>query len=183
VVIEARVAPAPHPSTAGFSSETPMPSLIANGGPAVPSPEPAPAASIQNDGFWPDIVMADVRAAVRLAGNITDERLRASLVASMIWANGELVGFKALRVSEGWEHAQDVGESIDGHSILVQRYRRAVYCYTQADIADNYRQWDNTRAGDYRADFEDSAASTARRDANWAISDILGRGRSVVELI
>ncbi|MGE7139672.1 head completion/stabilization protein [Luteibacter sp. NPDC031894] len=157
-------------------------SLLANGGAAAPN-EPATPITISNDGFWPDIALGDLRDASRLTGNITDARLRACTVEAMIWANEQLASFKARQVAAGWDNASDIGDSIDGATILVQRYRRAVYCTVQADMAENYRQWDSTRAGDFRADFEDSAALTFRKDATLAISDILRRGRTVVELI
>jgi hypothetical protein len=172
------------PSTAGFIREPDMSSLTANGGTAsTPATVPSPAVTIDNDGFWPAIVLPDLRASSRLSGNVTDERLRACVIEAMIWANDKLAGYKAKQVAAGWASAEDIGETVGGASILVQRYRRAVYCTVQADVADNYRQWDTTRAGDYRADFEDSAARDWRRDATFAIADILKRGRTVVELI
>lgn len=161
-----------------------MGGLVANGGaPASPSPDPATPIVLGNDGFWPDIDLIELRKATRLTGNVTDERLRAATIEAMLWANDRLRSFKAMRIAEGWSKAEDIGEEVNGATQLVHRYRRAVASTVQADIAEKYRDWDTTRAGDYRAEFESVAADDARRNATWAIADILGRGRSVVELI
>jgi hypothetical protein len=159
-----------------------MSSLIANGG-AAPVSNPGPEPVVTNDGFWPDIDVAQLRAASRLTGNVTPERLRAATIDAMLSVNQELAVYRARMLAEGWEHAADIGETIAGAKALVHRYQRAVASTVQAAMADSYRDWDNTRAGDFRADFEAVAADDFRRNARWAISDILGVGRCTVELI
>jgi len=160
-----------------------MSTLVANGGAPAAAANPPPEAPIANDGFWPDIDVAKLRASTRLTGNVTPERLRKEVIDAVLSVNGELAIYKAKMVGEGWSSADDIGESIDGSRELVHRYLRAVSCRVQAAFADGYRDWDNTRAGDYRADFESIAADDFRRNARWAISDILGIGRSTVDLL
>jgi len=157
-----------------------MGSPIANGGTvATPSNE----GTIANDGFWPDVDLTVLRASTRLTGNVTAERLRASAIEAMLDVNTQLATYKATRIGEGWENAADIGETIAGASALVHRYLRAVASTVQADIAEKYRDWDNTRAGDYRGQGESDAADDFRRNARWAVADILGRPRNVVELL
>jgi hypothetical protein len=161
-----------------------MGALTANGGAIATATTPGEPVIIRNDGFWPDVDATALRASTRLTGNVTDERLRACVVEAMLWANDRLTSLKARQIADGWDKAEDiVGPTIAGESALVYRYRRAVASTVQADVAERYRDWDTTRAGDYRADFESAAADDFRRNANWAISDILGRGRTVVDLI
>lgn len=138
---------------------------------------------IANDGFWPDVDLATLRASTRLTGNVTTERLRASAIEAILDVNMQLATYKAARIGEGWDSAGDVGETIAGASALVHRYLRAVASTVQADIAEKYRDWDNTRAGDYRAQGETDSADDFRRNARWAVADILGRPRNVVELL
>jgi hypothetical protein len=158
-----------------------MGSLIANGGTV--SPLPTNEGVIANDGFWPDVDLAMLRAATRLTGNVTRERLRASAIEAMLDVNAQLATFKAVRIGEGWESAADLGETIAGASALVHRYLRAIASTVQADVAEKYRDWDNTRAGDYRGQGEAESADDFRRNARWAVADILGRPRNVVELL
>lgn len=159
-----------------------MSSLIANGGAPAPT-TPANELPVTNDGFWPTIDVVQLRAASRLTGNVTPERLRAAVIEAMLSVNSEVSVYRASKIAEGWESAEDIGESIAGAKVLVHRYLRAVTCTVQANLAESYRDWDSTRAGDYRAAFEVDAAGDFRRNARWAISDILGIGRCTVELI
>jgi len=158
-----------------------MGSPIANGGTVATSP--SHEGTITNDGFWPNVDLSTLRASTRLTGNVTAERLRASAIEAILDVNSQLAIFKAARIGEGWESATDVGETIAGASALVHRYLRAVASTVQADIAEKYRDWDNTRAGDYRGQGESDSADDFRRNARWAVADILGRSRNVVELL
>lgn len=159
-----------------------MGTLTGNGG-AAASPPTDDGAPIRNDGFWPDIDLGALRASTRLTGNVTAARLRTSAIAAVLFVNAQLAAFRARTHAEGWDTAADVDETLDGKSVLVQRYLRAVACSVQADLAEHYRDWDTTRAGDHRAESETAAADEFRRNAQWALADILGRSRSVVELI
>lgn len=159
-----------------------MGGLVANGGARIGGESPV-VAVITNDGFWPDIDLGDLRSSTRLTGNVTDERLKASAIEAMLDINGKLAVFRAGKIGEGWDSAQDVGESIAGATQIVHRYRRAVYSTVQADMAEKSRNWDNTRAGDMRAETEDNSADDFRRNAEWAVADILGRPRNVIELL
>jgi len=159
-----------------------MGTLTGNGGTAAtpPSDDGPP---IRNDGFWPDIDLGTLRASTRLTGNVTAARLRTAAVAAVLFINPQLAAFRATKIAQGWVSAADMDETIDGKSVLVQRYLRAVACSVQADLAEHYRDWDTTRAGDHRAESEIAAADEFRRNAQWALADILGRARNVVELI
>jgi hypothetical protein len=159
-----------------------MGTLTGNGGaPAtIPSDDGPP---ISNDGFWPDVDLGALRAATRLTGNVTASRLRAAAIAAVLFVNDQLAVFRATKLAEGWTSAADMDETIDRQAKRVHRYLRAVACTVQADLAESYRDWDNTRAGDHRAESELTAADEFRRNAQWALADILGRARTVVELI
>ena len=159
-----------------------MGGLIANGGAAASAPTTSPAI-IANDGFWPDIDLTQLRASTRLTGNVTDERLKGSAIEAMLDVNSQLALFKAAQVAAGWTSAEDIGETIANHSAIVHRYLRAVASTVQADVAEKSRDWDNTQAGNYRALGEDTSADDFRRNACWAISDILGKPRNVVDLL
>jgi hypothetical protein len=157
-----------------------MGSPIANGGAVATTTNDG---IIANDGFWPNVDLSTLRAATRLTGNVTAERLRASTIEAMLDVNAQLATFKAARIGEGWDSAADIGETVAGSTALVHRYLRAVASTVQADIAEKYRDWDNTRAGDYRGQGEADSADDFRRNARWAVADILGRPRNVIELL
>ncbi|MCO1344221.1 head completion/stabilization protein [Burkholderia multivorans] len=53
----------------------------------------------------------------------------------------------------------------------------------KATLIERYRDYDTTGDGARRADELEPQSDELRRDARWAISDIVGRPRVTVELI
>lgn len=148
--------------------------------PTTPEQEPP----IANGDFWPEIDPAQIREAQRIDTTITPERLRAALIEAMAAANGELEAWRLLQVAAGHATLAAVpGTEIDDESIHVHRYRRAVGCLAKANLIERYRDYDTTARGDRKADVLADPIDDLRRDARWAISDILGVGRTTVELI
>lgn len=139
---------------------------------------------ISNDGFFPEINTYDLRGVLRLDGTATTERLTHSLVDAIASVNGELSAWKAAQIAAEYLTMEDVpADEIDGDSVLVHRYKRAVYALTKANLVERYRDFDSTAAGNKKADQMENPIDDLRRDARWAISDILGIGRNTVELI
>lgn len=152
------------------------------------SPTQAPASGIEtpihSSPFWPDIDPEAARAALRLDGTVTGPRLRHALVESIADINGRLAAWRRGHQASGWLTLDAVpAETVDGESEHVARYRRAVYCLAGASLIERYRGFDSTHAGHQQADLLDPTVDELRRDAGWAVSDILGRGRSTIELI
>lgn len=150
----------------------------------VPAPSGPTAGKISNDGFFPDIVLADVRATVRLDGTVTDGRLRAALIDAVISVNHELASWKADQVAAGAQSMEEVpAVKIDGASVKTAHYRTAVYRTAKAELTESYRDIDTTKSGHAEADKLEDGVEDHRRAARWAISAILGRTRTTVELI
>lgn len=142
------------------------------------------AFTVSNDGFWPDIDADNLRASLRLGDTVSDARLEVAIVAAMLSVNRELVGYRDRQILSGHGSAAQVpGEQLAGEPLLIHRYRRAVYCTAGAELAERYRGYDNTARGGDSADALTPSIDEYRRDARWAISDILGQTRTTVELI
>lgn len=155
-----------------------MSGFIANGG---GSAEPF---TLANDGWWPDIDAEHLRAALRLDASITNARLEVAAVNAMITVNRELAAYKAREQANGYAALVDVpAVAINGESELVHLYRRAVYCTAGAELAERYRSYDATGDGNQRADDLTPSVDEYRRDARWAIRDLLGLTHTTVELI
>lgn len=150
------------------------------------NPKPVNEAPIQNDGFWPDVIPSEARAAVRLEdGTVTAERLRLALITAILEVGRDLVEWTEARRSEGHATYADVPgrAAIDGKSILLHSYLQAVYCYAKASLIERMPDYDVSAAGQRKQEALDDAPADLRRDALWAISLIKGRPRSTVELI
>lgn len=140
--------------------------------------------TVTNDGFWPDIDANALRDSLRLDGAVSDARLEVAAVNAILSVNRELAAYRAAQEAAGHASAAAVpGEQVAGETLLIHRYRRAVYCTAGAELAERYRSFDATAAGNQRADELTPSIDEYRRDARWAISDIRGLTRSTVELI
>lgn len=150
--------------------------------------EPAPTAddetTLENDGWFPVIDLAHLRAAARLDGTVTPARLRHAALNAVASVNTELAAYREAQQAAGRASLADVpAPQLGGESVQLQRYRRAVYACVQADLIEHYRDFDTTGAGDKAAEKLELRVGDLRRDVRWAVSDLVGRRRTTVELI
>lgn len=146
-------------------------------------PRTEPGLDINAGSFWPVINMANARAAMRIDGSVTEARLRAALIEAAITVCESLAAWKIAQLAAGANSLNDIGERIDGASRNTHRWLRAVHCLAAANLAERYRGSDATAEGANRAEIIEAPIEDLRRDASWAIADIQGRTRTVVELI
>lgn len=140
--------------------------------------------TLTNDGFWPDIDADRLRASLRLDGTVSNARLELAAVNAMLSVNRELAVLRAEYLADGYATLADVpAAELQGLSGLVHLYRRAIYCTAGAELAERYRSFDATAAGNQRADDLTPSIDEYRRDARYAIRDLLGITHSTVELI
>lgn len=149
---------------------------------------PAPAATdepaVANDGWFPDIDLAKLRATARLDGTVTPDRLRHSTVQAVLAINSELAGYKQAQRALNRQKLDDVpAPQVGGQSAQLAHYLRAVYSSVQADLVERYRDFDTTGSGDKAAEKLELRSDDLRRDVRWAISDFLGIRRTTVDLI
>jgi hypothetical protein len=141
-------------------------------------------AVVTNDGWFPDIDPADLRARTKLDGSVTPGRLRKSIINAVISVNRELAQYKDEQLASGCSQLQDVASAqVDGMSYKVVLYMRAIYASVEAEMVERYRDFDTTGAGDKEADKLTPRIDELRRDLRWAISDLLDIRRTTVELI
>ncbi|MGI4815405.1 MAG: head completion/stabilization protein [Janthinobacterium lividum] len=144
----------------------------------------APPSVITNDNWFPDIDLGALRAAMRLDGTVTQERLRDAVLDAIASVNTELRAWQAACVTAGHRNLAAVpAPQIGGESIQLARYRRAIYNLAHADLTERYRDFDATQSGMQKADALDPTISEARRNVRWALNDMRGLPRSTIELI
>lgn len=148
------------------------------------SSTPPDSATVANDGFFPDIDLDHMRAAVRLDGTVTAERLRDATVDAVLLVNDELATWKATQIAASYARLVDVpATEIAGETINLVRYRTAVYRFARADLVERYRNFDATKSGVEQAEQLECSADDDRRAAKWSIRDMLGKSRTTIELI
>ncbi|MNY37541.1 Phage head completion protein (GPL) [compost metagenome] len=151
-----------------------------------PSPTGLSPAAVTNDGWWPDFDLNTARNTMRLDGTVTDARLRHVLAAGMLEVNMDapVLAWRASREAAGATRLEEVtAPQVDGISRLVYLYRRAVYSFATADLIERYVDYDTAASGIKRAELQTSAPDEHRRNGRWAARQLVGAGRSTVELI
>lgn len=137
-----------------------------------------------NDGFFPDIDLAAAREQARITTAITGPRLRTALIGAVLSVGIDLASFKASAIASGHASLADMpAPQIDGKSINVLRYLRAVHLYAKAELIERHRDFDTTTAGGSQADELGQSIGDLRRDALHAVRDIVGITRTTVDLI
>jgi hypothetical protein len=151
-----------------------------------PPSDPAPLGTVSAGAWWPTIDLAALRDAMRLDGTITPQRLLPAVQEAVATTVGLLHAWAQSRQDEGHATLAAVPAlQVDNESVNVQRYRRAVYCHAKANLIERYSDYDTTGRArkDDQEDSRDDQAEQYRRDATWAVRDILGVTRLNVELI
>lgn len=139
---------------------------------------------ITNADFWPDLDGQHLRAAMRIDSSVTDDRLDQATVNAMIEANRELSAYRTARQAEGYAALAEVpAEQINDESELLHLYRRIVYCRALAELIERYRSYDTTNSGEQKVTEEQTSPDQLRRDARFALRNILGVSQNTVELL
>ena len=155
-------------------------SFLANQSPPTAAAEPR----IENDGWFPDVKPDLVRAQARLDGTVTVERLRSALLLAMATVNAELADLKTRQLALGIYSLEDMpGPDLVGQRVWLVHYQQAIVSHVQCSLIESYRDFDTTASGDTRADKLEARIDSHRRDLRWAISALLSRPRTTVELI
>ncbi|EBG0645300.1 head completion/stabilization protein [Salmonella enterica subsp. enterica] len=134
--------------------------------------------------FWPEILLRDLRLASRIPGRTTTSRLKFVTTEAVAHVTDQLDDWRGIQESAGYSTLADVpARMLNGESVKVYRYRRAVYSAARALILENARDVDTTEKGDRKADALEVQTDDLWRDARWAIADIRGTQRLFVELV
>lgn len=122
---------------------------------------------IQNDGYFPDIKLSDCRNQTRIDGTVTTARLKDALIEAMASVNDELREFKAQHTVAML--ALVTSQHINGESVLVYRYKRAVNCLALANLYERYAGYDTTNDGEKKMELLQESIGQLRRDARFAV--------------
>lgn len=145
-----------------------------------PAPQPTEDA-LPHHPFFPAIQPADCRAVMEFDGTITASRLAHALTEAVIDTNRELRAWRIRHEAAGHATLTDVPDDEPGR--LPYLYKRAIYSKAKADLMERMLNFDATAAGQKKAESQEPVIDDHRRNARWAIRDILGLPRTTTELI
>lgn len=153
----------------------------------IASSSPTPQAenkTITNASFFPNLSLDEFRTVMKVEAVATADRAMHSLQASTIEVNNRLSKWLADQIASGFSSIDELpakpGEIEHQKKFL---YLRAVWSLAKANLVERYRDYDTTKSGQDKADALAESIDDFRRDAAWAINDLVGTPRSTVELI
>lgn len=154
--------------------------------PATPAP-PAPSGQpLAGDAFFPTIDPAKFTSNMRVAAQVTPDRVRDALIDAILTVDRDetLQRQKTDWLVAGYETLGDVPAPLfGGEHKLEFLYRRAVYNFAKATLDEKYRDNAMTDAGERRAEGVDVTVGSHVRNARNALSDLVGRRRATVDLL
>lgn len=154
--------------------------------PVRPPSDPAPddgGAKVESLPFWPVIVLADLRRAMRLDGQVTTDRLMSRTIEAVAHVNDQLLLWRQVQVDAGYLTLAEIhADPVNGESVKVWRYKNAVWSLTKALLIEGYRDIDTTSKGDDHAQALSTQIDTLWRDVRWSIRDIQNEDRGLAEL-
>jgi hypothetical protein len=152
--------------------------------PSNTSPTPDSADMVDGGEFYLALRISEFRDSMRVSAHVTDIRVRDALRAGMMAAHVDLRAWAVVQVAAGFPTIDAVeAPEIDFESVLVASWRRAVYSFAAAELVETHNDISSTKDGKDRIVGEALTADDHRRNALHAIRDILGVGRTSVELI
>lgn len=139
---------------------------------------------IVNHPFFPALALSVFRETMRIDNVATAPRARHALYSAMLEVNGRLADWMIDQLADGHEELASV-PCRAGHpdDAMIELYYRAVFAIAKSTLIERYRDYDTTGKGAARADDLEIGIDELRRDAAWAINDIVGKPRTTVELI
>lgn len=137
---------------------------------------------IQNDGFWPDINIADFQKSRSITAAISADLIRDALLTAISEVNISLERFKTKHIASDVGAVNDInGISSDGINSVTALYKKAVYSRAKADLIGEFVAISNVKQ---QIDTnQNEMESKLLAEGTRAIRAILGYRRSSVELI
>lgn len=159
-----------------------MSAFVANP-PSTASAAPADGL-VANDGWFPDVSLADTREILSIGTAVTDARLRAAVEGGMLTINRQLVDWRAPHQAANIGCLADTPADRYGDGARrVTLYLRAVRAEAAAELATLAVDLSATDKGRDRGDALASPADDHRRIALHCVRDILGRRRTRARLV
>ncbi|HFZ1992293.1 TPA: head completion/stabilization protein [Klebsiella pneumoniae] len=148
---------------------------------------PPPASDepvIKNTFLFPDIDPKRVREGMRLEQTVAPARLREAIKTGIAETNAELFWWREQQIAGGFSKLADVpADDLDGESVRVFYYLRAVTSMATATLYERYRGVDASAKGDKKADSIDTTVDELWRDMRWAVSRVQDKPRCIVSQI
>lgn len=157
---------------------------------------------IENDGFWPDLSVAEFQKGYRLPAEYLVDMLAADLTMAMVEINADLAELKqrwrALGVNsvevpdplnlppkqiKEWPFIQTDQNLLPDNALKLKIYRRAVYCRAKASALQQFATVTRRESAENTGKEAPERESTFLAFSQAAVRALQGRGRVTAALL
>lgn len=94
---------------------------------------------LTNDGFWPDLNLADFQSARSIPADVAADTVGEALLSAVAEVNNTLASVQEKHRAAGYAAASEVpGVSLKGINQLEAQYKKAVYARAKADLMGEF---------------------------------------------
>lgn len=140
---------------------------------------------ITNDGFWPDVNAGDFERLRGTPAAQDEERITYAVVNAVSSVNLQLEALKAGYLLQGIVKAENIEAfpKVAGKNRIVIQYQSAVFARAKADLLPDFSTVHQKKEGDHLAERSLETKNELLAESERIIRNMLGKGRSTVELI
>lgn len=141
--------------------------------------------TLENNGFFPDLSLGNFQRLYRVPTEYHQEKVEHHLRLAMLDTNEDLFDQQDAWMTDGHATLGAVSaETLGGENVLVEQYRRAVFCRATANLFGEFATVTRREIGENQAKESDSTAKMYRAQADRALRHLQGRKTTITaELI
>ena len=140
--------------------------------------------AIENDGFWPNLSVAEFQKAYRLPAEYLGEMLAAELTTAMIEVNTDLAKLKAQWSVAGVSSVESADPMVlPERTFQAATYKRAVYTRAKASLLTQFATVTRRESAENTGKELPERAETFLAFSQAAVRSLQGRGRISVALL
>lgn len=139
---------------------------------------------IQNDGFWPDLSVAEFQKGYRLPAEYLVEMLTADLTMAMVEVNTDLARKKAQWQAAGVSTVESADTTVlPERTFQAATYKRAVYSRAKASLLTQFATVNRRESAENIGKELPERSETFLAFSQAAVRSLQGRGRITVALL
>ena len=139
---------------------------------------------IENDGFWPNLSVAEFQKGYRLPGEYLGDLLAADLTMAMVEVNTDLAKCKARWQSAGVTSVESADPVVlPERTFQAATYKRAVYCRAKASLLTQFATVTRRESAENTGKEAPERRETFLEFSQQAVRALQGRGRITAVLL
>ncbi|NWD54267.1 head completion/stabilization protein [Pseudomonas veronii] len=140
--------------------------------------------AIENDGFWPDLSVAEFQQGYRLPAEYLVDMLVADLTTAMIEVNRDLAKLKAQWSAAGVSSVKSADPMVlPERTFQAATYMRAVYCRAKASLLTQFATVTRRETAENTGKELPERGETFLEFSQQAVRSLQGRGRITAVLL